>query len=234
MYDMPPVNAANDAFWAEIRAILGFGPQHLNRHDDLWDQWLDPDLIFSQTCGLPFRARLHSHVQYLCTPDYGLSDCPAGHYYSVVIAPKGRSVPDAPRVAINDPLSQSGWAALHDWATTAGVPLSKPQISGAHAQSIALVQTDQADLAAVDVVTWNALVQSQSDVSNIDVIAKTTPTPSLPYICSASQDASMIRAAVYQAFETLSLETTTQLGVKGLVEIDLAAYLSIPIPPVIE
>ena len=54
MYDMPPLRAANDAFWTAIRAELGYGPEHLTRTDDPWPVWQSPDLLFAQTCGWKF------------------------------------------------------------------------------------------------------------------------------------------------------------------------------------
>ena len=86
MYDMAPLQGANDRFWALIRDALGFGPQTLSRDGDPWDIWRSPDLLFAQTCGLPFRARLQGQVQLIGTPDYGLKGCPPGHYCSVLVA----------------------------------------------------------------------------------------------------------------------------------------------------
>ena len=73
MYAVP---AANEALWMQTRCALGYGPDRLTQSDDFWQIWQDPDLLFSQTCGYPFRARLHKQVQLIGTPDYGLPGCP--------------------------------------------------------------------------------------------------------------------------------------------------------------
>jgi len=86
MYDMPATSAANDRFWTLIRQHLGYGPTYLTRDGNVWDIWLNPDLLFAQTCGMPYRTRLHGQVQLVGTPDYGLPGCPPGHYCSVLIA----------------------------------------------------------------------------------------------------------------------------------------------------
>ena len=62
-------------------------PEGLQRDpDDLWSQWTSPDLVFSQTCGFPYRARLHGSVTLIGTPDFGVEDCPPGYYRSVLVA----------------------------------------------------------------------------------------------------------------------------------------------------
>ncbi|MFN3646541.1 MAG: hypothetical protein ACK4S2_08505, partial [Gemmobacter sp.] len=64
MYDRPEVQAANDRLWAGIRDRLRAAglaaPETLVRGRwPLWDHWTAPDLVLSQTCGLPYRSRLH-------------------------------------------------------------------------------------------------------------------------------------------------------------------------------
>lgn len=121
MYELSGMAGANDRLWALIRDGLRArgiaAPDGLTRGEvAYWDAWQSPDLVLSQTCGFPYRARLHDKVTLIGTPDYGLPGCPPGHYCSVFVARK-----DDPRVtldqfdgtalAYNEPLSQSGWAA---------------------------------------------------------------------------------------------------------------------------
>ena len=86
MYDLPPIQGANDRLWLGIQHHLGRGPQTLNRHSDPWDIWQSPGLLFAQTCGMPYRTTLHGKVQLIGTPDYGLEGCPPGFYQSGVAA----------------------------------------------------------------------------------------------------------------------------------------------------
>jgi ABC-type phosphate/phosphonate transport system substrate-binding protein len=233
MYDAAPINRANDTFWSAIANNLDAAPPSLCRDGDVWGHWCDPDLILSQTCGLPFRAKLHGKVQYLCTPDYGLPDCPAGYYYSYIIAKSSDVVAHKATPAVNDALSQSGWAALCDWAQASGIALAAPVISGGHAQSIGMVQSGQADLAAIDAVTWRMLDAGRTDLSGLVIIAQTRATPSLPYICGRNQDLHVIQNAVKTAYDHLGQDVKSTLGIKGLVNIPLSEYLSEPLPPVI-
>ncbi|MGL6210447.1 MAG: phosphate/phosphite/phosphonate ABC transporter substrate-binding protein, partial [Paracoccaceae bacterium] len=131
MYDLPPLQAANDRLWAGIRDRLravGIGaPEGLTRGDGAyWAAWEAPDLVLSQTCGFPYRARLHGRVTLIGTPSYRLLGCPPGYYRSVFVARAGdtrRTVAEfsgAP-FAYNEALSQSGWAAPQTHAAKHGL-----------------------------------------------------------------------------------------------------------------
>ena len=89
MYDLPALRAAHGRFWSLLRGRLvdagidapvaltpdGIGPAF----------WTAPDLVFSQTCGMPYRTQLLGKVQLVGTPDYGLPGCPPGYYASHLI-----------------------------------------------------------------------------------------------------------------------------------------------------
>ena len=77
MYDFGAAMAANDRLWALARDALreeGIdAPDALTRGEAAyWPAWEAPDLLLSQTCGYPFRARLHDRVAYVGTPDFGV------------------------------------------------------------------------------------------------------------------------------------------------------------------
>ncbi|MGB0440755.1 MAG: hypothetical protein ACPGFC_11735, partial [Paracoccaceae bacterium] len=131
MYDPPGLHALTDRLWAAIRTHLvetiPEAPQHLTRGAEPWDHWHSPDLLLSQTCGLPYRARLHGHVTLVATPLHGgpVTDTdqpcvapplPDGHYRSLFVCASDdrRSLADlctTGTLAYNEALSQSGWAA---------------------------------------------------------------------------------------------------------------------------
>ena len=57
MYDWPEVRAATDALWAKIHTALQKrsvgSPDTLDREKSRDTTWLSPQLLLSQTCGLP-------------------------------------------------------------------------------------------------------------------------------------------------------------------------------------
>lgn len=241
MYDFGPAQAANDRLWALVRDGLRdrgiTAPETLTRGEHAyWDAWQAPDLILSQTCGYPFRARLHDRVAYVGTPDYGVEGCPPGYYRSVFVAraddPR-QSLQDfdGARFAYNEALSQSGWAAPQTHAAKLGIRLPPALQSGGHRLSALAVAEGRADIAALDAVTHAMLQEVEPKVAGLRVIALTDPTPGLPYISGAGQDPEPIFAALADAIAVLPAPDRATLRLKGLVRIPRATYLAVPNPP---
>ena len=236
MYDYPHTRAANTLLWSLIREQLGYGPTELAHDRDPWDIWQSSDLVFSQTCGLPFRARLHDKVQLIGTPDYGLIDCPAGHYNSVIVVSLASNIWDlksltGQTMAYNEGLSQSGWAAPQAHLRKANIPFETGPCTGSHKASAQAVVCGEADFAAIDALTWEMLCVHIPEVTNkLRVLARTVPTPALPYITSMPQDAALIANAVDNAIKSLPAKARETLHLKGLVRLAPSAYLGIPLP----
>lgn len=235
MYDLPELQSANDRFWDLIRSHLGHGPEALTRGRDFWEIWRDPDMVFSQTCGMPYRTQLHGTVQLVGTPDYGLPGCPPGHYCSVFLAraddPRPLDALTQGVFAYNEPVSQSGWAAPVTHLTGLGLRPVKLTQSGGHALSAQAVAEGRADLAALDGLTWE-LLRSHSDLGGaLREVARTEPTPTLPYITSLGQDAGAIATAVRAAISELSPADRDALHLRGLIDIPAERYLEVPTPP---
>lgn len=237
MYDMPHARDANDRFWALIRDELKYGPDALSRDEDAWALWLSPDLLMSQTCGLPFRAKLHDKVTLVGTPDYGLPGCPPGHYNSVFVASAHSEVSDlhdleTPRLAYNEALSQSGWAAPVAHFEAYGIDFAPGPETGSHAASAQAVADGEADIAALDALTWTMLQREKPlFAKELKVIAHTAPTPGLPYITARGRDPEPLAQAIDSAIARLDATDKNILHIKGLVRIPADRYLAIPIPP---
>ncbi len=224
----------NEAFWEAIRARLGYGHEKLSDAADYWSVWQDPDLLFSQTCGYPYRAKLHGKVQLIGTPDYGLADCPPGYYYSVIVARA-----DDPRetleefdgadFAYNEALSQSGWAAPIGHMLDKNIRPGKLIQSGAHASSLHLVADGRADFAGIDAVTYQMLHRSGM-ADQIKIIDRTPATPGLPFITGPRFDPEQIFAAVTSAIGDLDDHTRTDLSLCGVIRIPAQTYLNVHTP----
>ena len=235
MYNRAETAGANDQLWTAIHQALRYGPQTLTRDMDVWDIWHSPDLLLAQTCGYPYRARLHGHVTLIGTPDYGVPDCMAGYYNSVFIARRDdsrRNLPDfdTATFAYNEPMSQSGWAAPMAHMDALSLTFGSYVQSGAHVKSAQMVANNHADIAAIDAVTW-AMIENYDDfASELHIIAKTTPTPGLPYIAAARVDKPELFSAIAKAISALPSETRNALLIKGIVDIPAGQYLAIPTP----
>jgi ABC-type phosphate/phosphonate transport system substrate-binding protein len=242
MYDFGAASAANDRFWALIRDGLRArgiaAPEALTRGDAaFWPAWEAPDLVLSQTCGYPFRTRLHDHVTYVGTPDYGLEGCPPGHYRSVFVVRADDPRPtladfDGAPFAYNEALSQSGWAAPQTHAAGLGLRLPPVLQTGGHRLSAAAVAGGHADIAALDAVTYLLMTDNEPGLAGaLRVIASTMPTPGLPFIAAHGAPAAATFDAVAGALAALSAEDRGRLHLRGIVRIPTADYLAVPNPP---
>ena len=235
MYDSPPLRAAHDRLWAAIRATLGQGPAVLTRGGDLWDIWQSPDLLLGQTCGMPYRKKLHGHVTLVAAPDHGLDGLSPGTYHSVIVSraddPKPLAEMQGARLAVNDALSQSGWSApmryLEAWGR---IPHVLP-FTGSHVASARAVADGRADLAGLDCVTWNILMETDPALTaKLTVRDRTEPSPALPFITAKTRDPAPLHAALGQAIASLSHDDRQQLRLQGVILVQPQDYLSVPDP----
>ena len=239
MYDLPALRAAHGRFWRLLRGRLvdvgidapvaltpdGIGPAF----------WTAPDLVFSQTCGMPYRTQLLGKVQLVGTPDYGLPGCPPGYYASHLIKRQKDSrqtLADfaGATAALNDTGSQSGFAALVTAMTAAGITFGNAFVTGAHAASVEAVANGTADIAAIDAVTWQLLSTHTETCAGVETFAQTDPTPGLPYICSLSVDPQQVHTATAEAIDALPQADKDLLMLKGLVAIPADHYTAVPSP----
>lgn len=241
MYDRLECQPANDRLWALIRDGLRAqglaAPQTLTRGEGAyWQAWQAPDLVLSQTCGFPYRARLHGQVALIGTPDYEVASCAPGHYRSIFVAQKSdprRTLPDfhGARLAFNEPLSQSGWAAPQNHALAQDMRLVPHLQTGGHLASARAVAEAKAEIAAIDAVTWSMIAEWDSFAGDLQVVGQTDPTPGLPYVTAQGQDTEMLFAVIAQAIADLSAQDRDTLRLRGLVRIAPEDYLAVPTPP---
>ncbi len=241
MYDRTECQPAHDRLWALIRdGIRSHGltaPDSLTRGPDAyWPAWQSPDLTFSQTCGLPYRARLHGKVTLIGTPDFGLKGCPPGYYRSIFVARKtdARSTLtefDRANLAFSDALSQSGWAAPQTHARAHNLTLKPHLHTGGHLQSARAVAEGSAEIAAIDAVTWAMIEKWETVADGLKVVGQTDPTPGLPYIAAPGTDAARMFDIIADAIAALSEIDRASLTLRGLVWIAQETYLAVPNPP---
>ena len=241
MYDRTECQPANDRLWGLIRDGLRAegqaAPDALTREAGAyWDAWAAPDLTLSQTCGFPYRARLHGHVALIGTPDFGVEGCPSGHYRSIFLARKdnpGKTLADfnGAALAFNEVLSQSGWAAPQNHATALGLTLKPTLRTGGHLASARAVAEGRAEIAALDAITWAMIARWEGCAAGLKVVGQTEPTPGLPYIAALGSDTDRLFRIISAAIAALTPEDRDTLRLRGLVRIEPASYLAVPTPP---
>lgn len=240
MYARPETDSAIEHFWKLIRFNLvkkGIdAPNNLSQQAESLSSWLDPELVLSQTCGMPYRNSLHGKVRLVGTPVYDLQDCPPGHYYSAIVVRKDDARSNlkdyaCATFAFNMDNSQSGFAAPMNHSAASGISFPNKVVSHAHVNSAAMVADGRADIAAIDAVTWTLIERHESFASKLRVLEKTIPcTPALPLITSLSLEANKIFEAVEQAISELPPNALDAMLLKGIVKIPASEYLNIPNP----
>lgn len=240
MYDWDEVRPETDRLWHTVRDLLRNSgrpaPAELARGGDLWGHWLDPDLVLGHTCGFPYRTRLHDRVTLVGTPDYGLEGAAPGYYYSNLVVRRddpGHWQDFLPRrLAINGTDSQSGWAAPQNFAAQQGHRFGRLILTGAHVETAHAVATARADIGAVDAVTWRLIERFHPEIAGcLRIVARTDPTPGLPFITAHATSAPALAAALSAAIARLPELACSVPGLKGLSAIPASAYLAIPVPP---
>jgi ABC-type phosphate/phosphonate transport system substrate-binding protein len=202
MYDFPQLTGATDALWSAIAARLTergvAAPTALTRGVPLDDLWADPALLLAQTCGYPLVTTLAGRVALVATPCYRADGCDGAWYRSAIVVRASDSASSLAdlrgrRCAVNSVTSNSGMNVLR----AAVAPLAQGGkffgtivMTGGHAASLRAVAAGDADVAAIDCVTWAHLRQlCPQDTARLRVLDWSAATPGLPLITSRLTDA---------------------------------------------
>ena len=236
MYD--PAPGALDRFWSVLRDAmrregLAEVPRDLAWPEDLDIHWRDPDLLLSQTCGYPFATVLKSEVQLVGTPRYEAEGCEGPRYSSFVVVRAGdpaQSLADlrGHRAAINMIGSHSGWNVLRAVVAPlarAGRFFTSILETGSHHDSMRAVVSGEADVAAIDCVTFALARRNRSELTApLRILARSPTAPGLPFITSrytSADDLARLRAALTSACASDAAETVL---IDGVDVLDPAAY----------
>lgn len=203
MYAVNPPDV--DALWSGLRELMleeGINEKHLDLSwpDDLIQHWQQPKLLLSQTCGYPLVTQL-KNAQPLGCFHYAAPGCEGVGYCSFLVTRQkdmGAALADFRQrvVVCNSEDSQSGFNSLRKMVE----PLRENRnffrkiiFSGSHRQSLLAIQQGEADIAAIDCVTFALLKKFQPQaLAHLKVIGETPLTPGLPLITGADTSPSQI------------------------------------------
>src|SRR4051812_15278934 len=92
MYDFPELRPAHTALWnaiAENLAKSGLDgvPDLLTFDGEATAIWQAPDLLLSQTCGLPLVTSLGNTVKVVATPKYRAPGCSGSRHRGLIVVP---------------------------------------------------------------------------------------------------------------------------------------------------
>ena len=185
---------------------------------------------------MPLVADLSGKVKVLGSFAYhGIE--PAGSYHSVIISHKNDNelerCLEGRRAVINGDDSYSGCLALKCFVADNGSgesPFASVLVSGGHRDSLCAVASGNADIAAIDCVSWHLAKQCEPAIKSLKVIARTESRPGLPLITcgdASAQDVSVIRNALTKAVDDVDEKSRAMLGIRGFVLRDEEDYAPI-------
>lgn len=236
MYHRAELAEAHDIYWELIRKHLtkvGIeSPEKLSQSSGEMDVWIRPDLVFSQTCSMPYRTVLHDKVTLIGTPDFSVYDCPPGYYRSAFVVHKSDTREKLidfknAKFAFNMEISQSGFVAARSETLKYGFFFKNRICASSHLNAAHMIANDQAEIASIDAVSLALMERYDSFFDDLKIIHLTTPTPSLPYITAGHEDADIYFNAVAAAIDDLPAAVAKELMIKTLIRIPKETYLTI-------
>jgi ABC-type phosphate/phosphonate transport system substrate-binding protein len=183
-------------------------PPELTRRGSLDLLWRDQRLMLAQSCGYPLVTSLKGAVKVVATPRYRAPGCEGSSYRSVIVVAATESAGSlaklrGSRCVANEPRSNSGVNLLRAAiAPLAGGRRFFRQVlwSGSHWASLAMIVNGEADVAAIDCVTFAHLRNAApAMVAAVRILGWTEASPGLPLITAAATDdptAEILRAAL--------------------------------------
>lgn len=245
MYDMPEVRKALDSLWAGLARYLAREglpdvPAKLTHGRTLRSFWNDPGLIISQCCGYDIVYGYAGKLRPIATPHYGAHGCRGSKYSSVVIVAEDCAATDVLLMpgavcVINGPESHSGMSSLRGLVAPVsrdGRFFSQVKVSGSHAASLAMIRLGEADVAAIDCVTY-ALMEAYrpAALAGTRKLGRTYRASGIPYVTRWNVDEDTVRrmrSALYSTFADPDLATACRaLYLKDIEALPLAAYRDI-------
>jgi ABC-type phosphate/phosphonate transport system substrate-binding protein len=217
MYVAASQEAANDRIWATIaRALRTRGvaevPERLERGRAVQDVWRDPDLLFGQICGFPLVCNPDLGLRVIGVPIYDAPGCADAAHRSLIVTRQGdaRRLQDyrGRRAAINDRGSNTGMNLLR----AAVLPYVRDGRffadvieTGAHRRSIDAILRDDADIAAIDAITYAAVLRTEPDLARaLQIIATTAAAATPPFVTARGTDAATVAALQAALAEVIS------------------------------
>ncbi len=236
MYDFEEVRGAHEILWKGIaqkleKAGVDGVPAALDLSRSVHDLWTDPGLLLSQCCGADLVGRYSETLTLVATPLYRAPGCDGCLYSSVVLVAEDSPATELSDLrnavcVVNGPESHSGANALRAMVaplSRRGRFFSRIVISGSHPASVAIVARREADIAAIDCVTYACIERYRPSLLNrTRRLCYTERAPGIPFVTRAGSDPDRIRQlqdALLEAFEKPDVRAAGNAVFIGGVEI---------------
>lgn len=192
--------------------------------EDLLTHWQNDRLLLSQTCGYPLVSQLPA-VQLVGAFHYRAPGCNGYAYRSWLVArDKEATLADfnGQRAVANSLDSHSGYNTLRFVAALQGITFSQLLLSGGHRQSLAALRDSQADIAAIDCVSWSLLARhAPEELRGLHIIGESPAAPGLPLITAASTSAARL-----ETLRTILLQLVSDPAFRAICDDNLIGGFS--------
>ena len=242
MYNLPEMRAANARFWEALRGLLleaGLPdmPETLTFERGPVPPRLEPELLFSQTCGYPLETVFKGQAIRLAAPIYDAPGCDGPTHRAFFVVPAASPAHDLADLKggvylLNSPVSNSGMnlprRALAEIA--GGRPFFREIIiTGNHPASLDRMLRGEGDVASIDCVTyafWRRYRPAAAD--QVRIVGETPPSPAIPFVTSAMTPPAtveILRAALRTvARDPRYAAVCAELLISGIEDVPDTAY----------
>ena len=242
MYDFEEVRGVHEILWSSVaRKLQTAGvegvPAALDRSRSVHELWTDPGLLLSQCCGADLVGRCAGTLALVATPRYSAPGCDNSLYSSVILVAEDSRATELSDLrgavcVVNYPESHSGVNALRALVapfSRGGRFFSRVVTSGSHPASVAAVARGEADIAAIDCVTYALLERYRpSLLEGTRRLCYSARAPGIPFVTRAGSDSNRIgqlQNALREAFEEPEVRAAgAAVFIDGVEILPLSAY----------
>jgi ABC-type phosphate/phosphonate transport system substrate-binding protein len=245
MYNFPEMREVNGRFWEALRGLLfeaglDDAPEILTFERRPVPERLEPNMLFSQTCGYPLETVFKGQAIRLGAPVYDVPGCNGATHCAFFLV---RDDSPAQHLGdlkggvflLNSPVSNSGMnlprRALAEIAD--GKPFFREIIeTGGHPASLERLLRGEGDVASIDCVTYAFWRKYRPEAAaRVRILGETPPSPAIPFVTSVAtppEIVEILRGALHRLGSELRYEAVRAgLMITGIEDVPDAAYLGL-------
>ena len=242
MYNLPEMRTVTARFWEALRGLLAERvladlPAELVFERRPVPARIEPEVLFTQTCGYPLETVFRGQTTRLGTPCYDAPGCDGPTHRALFLVREespARTLADLKGSVflLNSPVSNSGMnlprRALAEIA--GGRPFFREIIiTGNHPASLDRMLRGEGDVASIDCVTyafWRRYRPAAAD--QVRIVGETPPSPAIPFVTSAMTPPAtveILRAALRTvARDPRYAAVCAELLISGIEDVPDTAY----------
>ncbi len=233
MYTMAELQDISAKWWLGVaqhmrRTGVTNVPDQLTDPKDITRHWLDPALLFSQTCGYPLTHSLANKVTVIAIPIYHAAGCHGAEYCSMIIVPENHDAENfddlqGSTIAINARDSHSGFNVVRAMIAQCAKPgrsfFTDVTMTNAHIGSIEAVRQGSVHCAAIDAVTLALVEKYRPDIlRGVRVLCQSPNAPGLPFITRKNISTAELKKLQDGLFAALADTELSRLADKMLIK----------------